>query len=103
MPTIQMIDAASSQIHSIGHDADTNTLAIRFNPRKGEDEQQGPLYHYANVTAADFEALRAAPSIGRHFGAHIKPFADRYPFERIVEEPVSDTTFHAVMEQMEAR
>ncbi|MFC3816528.1 KTSC domain-containing protein [Lysobacter sp. GCM10012299] len=103
MRTIDMQDANSSQIHSIGHDAETNTLAIRFFRGFGRDQLAGPLYHYANFTVADFEAFKGAESLGRHFGTHIKPFADRHPFTRIDEETVSDTTFHAVMEQMEAQ
>ena len=79
-----MQDVESSQIHSIGHDAETNTLAIRF-PTFGRTRPPGSLYHYANVTADDFAALKSAESLGRHFGQNIKPFADKYPFERVVE------------------
>lgn len=103
MRTIDMQDVKSAQIHSIGHDAETNTLAIRFFRGFGSEKQPGALYHYANVTSGDFAAFKAAESLGKHFGAHIKPFQDRYPFVRIDEEPACDTTFHAVMEQMEAR
>lgn len=84
MRAIALQDVQSSQIHSIGHDAETNTLAIRFKSWKGEPTS---LYHYQNVSAAEFEALRDADSIGRHFGQHIKPHADRYPYTRIEGAP----------------
>ncbi|RIJ85073.1 KTSC domain-containing protein [Ralstonia solanacearum] len=68
----------------MGHDAATNTLAIRFKNYKGEATS---LYHYSNFTAEDFEAFRTAESIGRHFGAFIKPFDQKYPFKRIEATP----------------
>ena len=82
--TIDMQTVDSSQIHAIGHDAATNTLAIRFKNYKGEVTS---LYHYSNFTAEDFEAFRTAESIGRHFGAFIKPFYQKYPFKRIEDAP----------------
>ncbi|MDC7805562.1 KTSC domain-containing protein [Luteimonas sp BLCC-B24] len=85
---IELIDVDSSQIHSIGHDAETNTLAIRFTKGYRENRGPGALYHYANVDAAAFEALRDAESIGRHFGQHIKPFPQQYPYTRI-DEPAA--------------
>ena len=57
----------SSQIAAIGHDAETNTLAIRFKNWKGVPTS---LYQYQNFTAEDF-------------GAHIKPFAEKYPYTKI--------------------
>lgn len=83
MPTIAMRPVESSQIHSIGHDAATNTLAIRFTRDYGRAEGPGSLYHYQNFSAKDFAAFRDAESAGRHFGLHIKPFPDKYPFQRI--------------------
>ena len=81
---ISMDEVSSSQIHSIGHDAATNTLAIRFKNYKGEVTS---LYHYSNFTAEDFEAFRTAESIGRHFGAYIKPFDQKYPYKQIEKTP----------------
>jgi hypothetical protein len=80
MPTITMQKVESSQIESIGHDAATSTLAIRFKNWKGEPTS---VYHYANFTAADFAAFRDAESIGKHFGAHIKTYDKKYPFTKI--------------------
>ncbi|KVP76891.1 hypothetical protein WJ94_15880 [Burkholderia ubonensis] len=73
----------SSQIHAIGHDPATNTLAIRFKNRTTGAPTS--LYHYANFTAEDFEAFRDAESIGSHFGKHIKPYDKKYPYTRIDE------------------
>lgn len=79
---ITMIPVESSQIHSIGHEAASNTLAIRFKNYRGDASS---LYHYDNFTAADFEAFRTAESIGKHFGQHIKPATEKYPFHKIDE------------------
>lgn len=74
---------ASSQIHSIGHDPQTNTLAVRFKNSRGEPAS---LYHYRNFTKDDFSAFQAAESIGSHFYKHIKPHVDKHPYEKIVED-----------------
>lgn len=73
----------SSQIVAIGHDPETNTLAIRFFSGWGEKKRVGSLYHYQNFTADDFAAFMAAESKGKHFGAHIKPSAEKYPYKKI--------------------
>lgn len=77
---ITMQPVESSQIHSIGHDAASNTLAIRFKNYKGEATS---LYHYDNFTADDFAAFRGAESIGKHFGQHVKNETAKYPYRRI--------------------
>jgi CubicO group peptidase (beta-lactamase class C family) len=81
---IAMQPVESSQIAAIGHDAETQTLAIRFKTWKGEPSS---LYHYANVDADTFAAFLAAESKGRHFGQHIKPHTERFPFTRIESAP----------------
>lgn len=83
---IDLQDVVSNQIHSIGHDAASNTLAIRFTSRKGGAVGPGCLYHYQNVTAADFKAFQDAESLGKHFGAHIKACPKKHPYAKI-EEP----------------
>lgn len=70
----------SSQIAEIGHDPDTNTLAIRFKGVGGP----GGLYHYPNVTAEKFKAFSAAKSLGKHFHTHIKGHKD-HPHKKIDE------------------
>lgn len=83
---IQMDPVDSSQIHSIGYDAENSTLAIRF---KNKDGLPTSLYHYRNVTADDFAAFRGAESIGSHFYKHIKPFADKYPYVKVESAPAA--------------
>ena len=56
-----------------------NTLAVRFNT--------GALYHYTGVDAAKFNEFHKAPSIGSHFGKHIKGVHD---YKRIPEEKKGD-------------
>lgn len=85
MPTITMQEVESSQIHSIGHEAETGTLAIRFRDRR--TNQATSLYHYSNVTADDFAAFLDADSKGSHFGKHIKPYDKKYPYTRIESLP----------------
>mgnify|MGYP001553463146 FL=1 len=75
---ITLDSVASSQIEGIGHDPQTNTLAIQFKAKK-----DAPIYHYANVDAAMFDAMKSAESIGKHFAAHIKAFPQKYPCTRI--------------------
>lgn len=70
-PAISLQPVKSSQISHIGHDAATNTLAVQFHGsnRSGSD---GNIYHYPNFTVDQFNAFKAAESIGKHFGANIK-------------------------------
>lgn len=84
---IPLQDVESSQISAIGHDPETNTLAIQFKGWKGE---VGATYHYANFPADDFAAFKAAESLGRHFGRYIKPFADKYPYTKVAAKPADD-------------
>ncbi|AMR77638.1 KTSC domain-containing protein [Cupriavidus nantongensis] len=83
-PAIGMQPVDSSKIHSIGHDAETNTLAVRFKNYKGEATS---LYHYSNFTAEDFVALRDAESIGSHFHKQIKPYDKKYPYVKVEAAP----------------
>jgi hypothetical protein len=76
----------SSQIAAIGHDPETNTLAIQFSPKK--DGTPGSIYHYSNFSAEDFAAFKGAESIGSHFGKVIKPDPERYPYVKI--EPTAE-------------
>lgn len=80
---ITMDSIESSQLQEIGYDAETQTLAIRF---KAKGDKPGSLYHYANFTAEDWEAFRAAESHGSHFYRSIKPFDGKFPYTRIEEQ-----------------
>lgn len=82
MHRINLTDVQSSQIAAIGHDPESNVLAIQFKNWKGERQA---TYHYQNFTTADFEAFKGAESLGRHFGQHIKPFAEKYPYAKVAQ------------------
>lgn len=86
---IQLIDVDSSQIHSIGHDADTNTLAICFKRGSGAARGAGSVYHYANFSVEEFQAFKDAESIGKHFTAYIKPFPEKYPYHKVAEQQLA--------------
>jgi len=79
-PQIPLLPIESRQLAAIGYDATTETLAIQFKNWKGET---GSTYHYGNFTAADFAAFQAAESKGKHFGAHIKPNAEKFPYKKV--------------------
>ncbi len=81
-PLIPLTPVQSSQIHAIGHDAATQTLAIQFKAKAGP----GSVYHYAGVSADVHHAFATAPSIGVFFGSHIK---GKFAFKKI-EPPKSD-------------
>jgi hypothetical protein len=85
---IAMDAVESSQIHSIGYDAETETLAVRFKSKLGEPTS---LYHYSKVTPENFEAFRTARSIGSHFYKHIKPLPERFPYVCIEKMPAPAT------------
>jgi len=82
-PVITMIPVTSSQIQSIGYDPEHSLTAIQFPPSKKTPHLPGSLYHYENLTDEEFKQLLNAESIGSHFGKHIKPFKDKYPFVKI--------------------
>ena len=87
-PVIAMDEVESSQIHSIGYDAASETLAIRFKDRKTGGPQA--LYHYSNFTPENWEAFRTAESFGSHFGKYIKPNKERFPYVCIEKMPAPE-------------
>lgn len=78
-PKIALRPVSSSQIEAIGHDPETNTLAIKF-------ARGGSLYHYRNFGADAFKSLIESDSVGSYFYKHIKADPDAFPFTRINEE-----------------
>lgn len=64
MTRIDTIPVLSSAVAGIGHDSETNTLAVMM--------PNGRIYHYEGVTASEHDALMSAESIGKHFGQHIR-------------------------------
>ncbi|HEF5874820.1 TPA: KTSC domain-containing protein [Burkholderia cenocepacia] len=85
MKTIDTQPVESTQIHSIGYDVESETLAVRFKDRKTNAPTS--LYHYTGFTQANFDALKTADSLGSHFYKHIKPFPDRFPYVCIEKMP----------------
>ncbi|WP_321789335.1 KTSC domain-containing protein [Burkholderia pyrrocinia] len=85
MKTIDTLPVESSQIHSIGYDAESETLAVRFKDRKTGAPTS--LYHYSGFTQANFDALKTADSIGSHFYKNIKPHDDRFPYVCVEKMP----------------
>lgn len=80
MSEIKLTPVNSSQLHAIGFDPATGTLAIQF---KGKGGVPGSLYHYANFTAAQFADFEKAESKGSFFGAHLKRETTKYPYKKI--------------------
>jgi hypothetical protein len=79
------IQVNSSQIASVGHDAATNTLEIEFknNTREGQEPRPNSVYQYKNVSIELHAQLIGAESVGSFFYKNIKPFKDKYPYNRI--------------------
>lgn len=74
---ITLSPVQSSQILAIGHDPDTNTMAVQF--VRGAQ----PVYHYGNVDQELFDRFRNADSIGSFFHRNIKPNPTAYPYVRV--------------------
>ena len=73
-PEIALHPVKSSQVKSIGHDSESNTLAVEFT------RGTGSIYHYPGVSSDAHKAFVDAESIGVHFGKHIK----HLPFDKYV-------------------
>jgi hypothetical protein len=73
---IALTPVTSGIIESIGHDEETDTLAIKFKPA-------GSVYHYRNFPRTKFIEFATAPSIGSYFYKHIKPCPATHPYTKI--------------------
>lgn len=78
---IGMDEVESSKIHAIGHDPETQTLAIQF--RNFKTGEGGSIYHYANFTADQFAEFKGAESIGKYFGAKIQKEVEAHPYVKV--------------------
>lgn len=81
-PNFDMHEVESSQLAAIGHCAETNTLAIRFPPKKSGVSD---TYHYQNVSAELFAEFLAAESHGSFFIQRIKKDPVGFPYEKVTE------------------
>ena len=68
---MERTSVTSSNINSIGYDADSQTLEIEFN--------NGAVYEYSGVPEGEHTGLMNAVSKGTYFNANIK---NRYPFSK---------------------
>lgn len=80
IPTTPVED---KEIHSLGWEEASNTLAVRFRDFKTGSPKS--LYHYMNFGPTDWAAFRDAEVKGSHFREHVRPHQDRYPCFRIEE------------------
>lgn len=55
---------SSSNLRSVGYDAETRTLEIEFH--------DGGVYQYSNVPESIYNGLMSAGSKGSYFDSHIK-------------------------------
>lgn len=78
-PVIALTPVESSQLHAIGHDPATNTLAIQFKNKSGPSG----VYHYANFTPEQFAEFSGAESAGAYFGKNIKNATNPHPFTKV--------------------
>lgn len=77
---ITILPVTSALLAGLGHDPNTNTLAVEFI----ETSKKPPsVYHYADVSPETFEELRTSPSIGGYFTRNIKNDPHTYPYKRI--------------------
>lgn len=77
--SIPMTSVESSQIAAIGHDPETNTLAVQFKGKNGP----GAVYHYRNFPARKFDAFMAAESKGKFFGENVRGKAE-HEYEKVI-------------------
>lgn len=62
--TIERTPVSSSNIQSVGYDADGKLLAVEF--------KDGSIYHYHDVPKDAYDDLMAAKSLGGHLHKNIK-------------------------------
>jgi len=61
---IERIKVMSSNINTIGHDADNNILEVEF--------VGGSVYEYSDVSEEVYDEFRLAESVGKYFNQNIK-------------------------------
>jgi len=61
---MERVQVVSSNIRSVGYDAESSTLEVEFN--------SGNVYQYLNVPKSEYEGLMSASSKGRYFNTNIK-------------------------------
>jgi hypothetical protein len=69
---MERISVNSSNVSSVGYDADSQILEIEFN--------NGGVYQYSGVPESVYEGMMGADSKGKYFHANIK---NAYPFSKL--------------------
>jgi hypothetical protein len=69
---MERVPVSSSNLCSIGYEADSQVLEVEFNG--------GRLYQYSGVPGGEFDGLMSADSKGKYFNANIK---NRYPYSQL--------------------
>ena len=72
MATPEMYPVSSSNIASVGYDADAQTAYVSF--------LNGTTYAYKGVPPQEFENLKTASSVGAYLNRNFK---NVYPYERV--------------------
>ena len=65
----------SSNLSSVGYDAETHTLEVEFN--------DGIIYLFSNVSPTLHNELMNADSHGKYFARNIRKYPNIYPYKRI--------------------
>ncbi len=71
---MQRVAVASSNLASIGYDAENQVLEVEF--------KNGSIYQYEGVPEFAYSDMMTADSLGSYFNANIK---SQYAFIRVVE------------------
>lgn len=61
---MERVSVSSSNIASVGYDAEQKTLEVEFN--------SGSVYQYFEVPKEVYEGMLAAGSVGKYFNQHVK-------------------------------
>ncbi|MBU3226791.1 KTSC domain-containing protein [Clostridium algidicarnis] len=61
---MERTNVSSSNVYSIGYDANTKTLEVQFN--------NGSIYQYYDVPQSIYSGLMSASSHGSYLHAHVK-------------------------------
>ena len=69
---MERISVNSSNVSSVGYDADSQTLEIEFN--------NGGVYQYSGVPESVYEGMMGADSKGKYIHANIK---NTYPYSKL--------------------
>lgn len=77
---MDLMPVRSTNIHAIGYDAPSQTLAVQF--------KSGDVYQYSNVDAQTYQKLMSG-DIGRYFAEIIKPQRYTMPFVKLGQMPLA--------------